>query len=226
MSLVPNLIDAMRYGSSRKIEIPQIEEILQNVLPRIMIGLPAACIGINEDQANHLFEKIQRLNHSIFVLKDANFIQDWYQVLMRIADHPGSHTMINAQVHRILFERKIYDSEKISDRIHYHLSKGASSMEQALWIEGFLYGSAMILIHHFNFWKIVDDWLASVPKDQFMEMVPVLRRTFAEFSPAEKRKLSYFARHGRKEVKTEKRNLNQERVRIIMPMLEKIFMGG
>ncbi len=224
MSLVPNLIDAMRYGSSRKLDITQIEEILQNVLPRIMIGLPAACIGINEEQAEVLFEKIQRLNHSVFVLKDADYIQDWYQVLIRIADHSGSQTMINAQVHRILFERKIYNNEKISERIHYHLSKGASSMEQAMWIEGFLYGSAMILIHHFDFWKIVDDWLEAVPEDQFMEMVPVLRRTFAEFSPAEKRKLSYFARHGRKDIKIESRNLNQERVRVIMPTLRKIFL--
>jgi len=224
MSLVPNLIDAMRYGSSRELDVTQIEEILDKVLPRIMIGLPAASIGINEEQAQDLFEKIQRFNHSIFVLKDADFIQDWYQVMIRIAEHPGSQPMINAQVHRILFERKIYNDEKISERMHYHLSRGASTMEQAMWIEGFLFGSAMILIHHFPFWKIVDDWLDAVPEDQFNEMVPVLRRTFAEFSPAEKRKLAYYARHGRKEKISVKRNLNQERVRVVMPMLKKIFV--
>lgn len=224
MSLVPNLIDAMRYGSSRELDISQIEEILDKVIPRIMIGLPNACIGINEEQAQDIFEKIQRFNHSIFVLKDPDFIQDWYQVMIRIAEHPGSQTMINAQVHRILFERKIYNDEKISERMHYHLSRGASTMEQAMWIEGFLFGSAMILIHHFPFWKIVDDWLDAVPEDQFKEMVPVLRRTFAEFSPAEKRKLSYYARHGRQERIAVKRNLNQERVRVLMPMLKKIFV--
>jgi len=224
MSLIPNLIDAMRYGSSRKLDIPQIEEILQNVLPRIMIGLPASCIGINEEQANHLFEKIQRLNHSIFVLKDDDYIQDWYQVLIRIAENQGSHNILNAQVHRILFERKIYDHEKISVRMHFHLSTGASTMEQAMWIEGFLFGSAMILIHHYPFWKIIDDWLGAVPEEQFMEMVPVLRRTFADFTPAEKKKLAFYARHGRQEKITAKRNLNQERVRVIMPMLKKIFV--
>jgi len=224
MSLVPNLIDAMRYGSSRELDISQIEVILEKVLPRIMIGLPAACIGINEEQAQDLFQKIQRFNHSIFVLKDADFIQNWYQVMIRIAEHPGSQTMINAQVHRILFERKIYSNDKISERMHYHLSRGASTMEQAMWIEGFLFGSAMILIHHFPFWKIVDDWLDAVPEDQFNEMVPVLRRTFAEFSPAEKRKLAYFARHGRKAKVKINRDLNQERVRVIMPMLKKIFI--
>jgi len=84
----------------------------------------------------------------------------------------------------------------------------------------------MILIHHFPFWKIVDDWLDEVPEDQFNEMVPVLRRTFAEFSPAEKRKLIYYARHGRQEKLLEKRNLNQERVRVVMPMLKKIFVDS
>lgn len=225
MTLVPNLIDAMRYGSSRKLDIPQIEEILQNVLPRIMIGLPASCIGINEEQANVLFEKIQRLNHSIFILKDPDFIQDWYQVMIRIAEHQGSQTMLNALVHRILFERKIYSDAKISERMHYHLSSGAGSLEQAQWIEGFLHGSAMILIHHYPFWKIVDDWLSAVEESRFMEIVPVLRRTFAEFSPAEKRKLAYYARHGRKEKLVESRSLNQERVRAIMPILEKIFIS-
>ncbi len=224
MVLVPNLIDAMRYGSTRKLDVSQIEEILQNVLPRIMIGLPATCIGINEDQANELFEKIQRLNHSIFVLKNADYIHDWYQVLMKIAEHPNSHTILDAQVHRILFERKIFSSEKVSQRMHYQLSVNAPSMEQAQWVEGFLYGSAMILIHHYPFWKIVDDWLDEVEESHFMEIVPVLRRTFSEFSPAEKRKLIHYAKHGRKEKVIEKRSFNQERIRIIMPVLEKIFI--
>ena len=224
MVLVPNLIDAMRYGSTRKLDVTQIEEILQNVLPRIMIGLPATCIGINEDQANELFEKINRLNHSIFILKDPGYIHDWYQALIKIAEHPNSHTILDAQVHRILFERKIYSSEKVSQRMHYQLSVNAPSMEQAQWVEGFLYGSAMILIHHYPFWKIVDDWLDEVEEARFMEIVPVLRRTFAEFSPAEKRKLIHYARHGRQEKSVEKRSLNQERIRIIMPVLEKIFM--
>jgi len=224
MVLVPQLIDAMRYGSTRKLDIHQIEEILKNVLPRIMIGLPATCIGINEDQANEIYEKIQRLNHSIFVLKNADYIHDWYQVLIKIAEQAGSHTMLNALTHRILFERKIYSSEKVSKRMHYQLSSGAQSMEQALWIEGFLYGSAMILIHHFPFWKIVDDWLDEVEENHFMEIVPVLRRTFAEFTPAEKRKLIHYARNGRHEKPTEKRSLNQERIRVIMPVLEKIFI--
>ncbi len=224
MVLVPQLIDAMRYGSTRKLDIHQIEEILKNVLPRIMIGLPATCIGINEDQANEIYEKIQRLNHSIFVLKNADYIHDWYQVLIKIAEQAGSHTMLNALTHRILFERKIYSSEKVSKRMHYQLSSGAQSMEQALWIEGFLYGSAMILIHHFPFWKIVDDWLDEVEENHFMEIVPVLRRTFAEFTPVEKRKLIHYARNGRHEKPTEKRSLNQERIRVIMPVLEKIFI--
>jgi len=224
MVLVPQLIDAMRYGSTRKLDVIQIEEILKNVLPRIMIGLPATCIGINEDQANEIYEKIQRMNHSIFVLKNADYIHDWYQVLIKIAEQAGSHTMLNALTHRILFERKIYSSEKVSKRMHYQLSVGAQSMEQALWIEGFLYGSAMILIHHYPFWKIVDDWLDEVEESHFMEIVPVLRRTFAEFTPAEKRKLIHYARNGRHEKPREKRSLNQERIGVIMPVLEKIFI--
>ena len=97
-------------------------------------------------------------------------------------------------------------------------------MEQAQWIEGFLYGSAMVLIHHYPFWKIVDDWLDNVEKSHFMEIVPVLRRTFSEFSAAEKRKLLHYSRHGRKEKVELKRSFNQERIRVIMPLLEKIII--
>ena len=224
MTLVPNLIDAMRYGSARKLEVPQIEEILNNVLPRIMIGLPAACIDIDEEQANEMYEKIQRLNHSILTLQNSSFLQDWFQVLIKIAEHHSSQTLINAQVHRLLFERNIYAAEKISTKMHYQLSMNVPAMDQAQWVEGFLHGSGMILIHHFPFWKIVDDWLEEVEEHRFMEIVPILRRTFSEFSDAEKKKLSYFARHGRQEKAVEKRSLNQERIRVIMPLLEKVFI--
>ena len=100
------------------------------------------------------------------------------------------------------------------------MSIGAPSLD----IEGFLFDSAIILIHHYPFWKIVDDWLDEVEESHFMEIVPVLRRTFAEFSPIEKKKLIHYSRHGRQEKPIEKRSLNQERIRIIMPVLEKIFI--
>ncbi len=44
-------------------------------------------------------------------------------------------------------------------------------------------------------WKMVDDWVKQLEGDAFTQVLPLLRRTFANFSPAERRKMGEKAKH-------------------------------
>ena len=65
------------------------------------------------------------------------------------------------------------------------------------WIEGFLRGSGLILLHNGELWQILDEWVASLKSEAFMLLLPLLRRTFSTFAPPERRQLGERLTRGR-----------------------------
>ena len=60
------------------------------------------------------------------------------------------------------------------------LTVGVPPARAAAWIEGFLAGGGLLLVHDERLLSLVDGWLAGIPADTFVEVLPLLRRTFAE----------------------------------------------
>ena len=56
-----------------------------------------------------------------------------------------------------------------------------------MWLEGFLAGDAVLLLHEPQLLGVIDGWVTSVQPDVFDDLLPLLRRTFSEFAPAERR---------------------------------------
>ena len=49
MNALPPLVNAIRYGSTRQLDITALEKVINQMVPRICIGLPAACTAIDEE---------------------------------------------------------------------------------------------------------------------------------------------------------------------------------
>ena len=78
------------------------------------------------------------------------------------------------------------------------LSTAADPAQAAAWVEGFLKGSGLVLLHDQALLSVVDNWLTTLPADKFTTLLPLLRRTFATFTPPERRQIGEWARHGRR----------------------------
>jgi hypothetical protein len=97
--------------------------------------------------------------------------------------------MVTGKACRLLLDGGAYNVEQVASRLSYATSRAADPMTAALWVEGFLSGSGLVLIHNPGLWKIVDDWVTGLTDDHFTETLPLLRRTFSQFSPAERRQM-------------------------------------
>lgn len=53
----------------------------------------------------------------------------------------------------------------------------------------------MLLLHDDRLWQIVDAWLASLTDDTFTRILPLIRRTFAQFPCTERNQLGARAKH-------------------------------
>ncbi len=75
------------------------------------------------------------------------------------------------------------------------LTVGVPPAHAAAWVEGFLAGGGLLLVHDERLLGLVDGWLADIPADTFVEVLPLLRRTFGAFSGPERRALGERARN-------------------------------
>ncbi len=223
MDALPSLVNIIRYGSSRQIDLTAVTTVIDQIIPRICIGLPNACINIDEDTASDIFDKIVAINRALHTLNESQHIQHWYETLSKIMGMTINGTLVGLST-RILFDKRFIDTEITSTYMHLALSKGNETLFSAQWIAGFLNGSGLLLIHQENLWQIMDEWLANLEAERFMEILPVLRRTFSKFSHPERQKMMALAKRGKLSTTTRKEEnlmaINQERVAKVLPTLK------
>jgi len=66
----------------------------------------------------------------------------------------------------------------------------------AAWLEGFLKGSGTILLIDEDLWSLVRNWVSELDEENFVQLLPLLRRTFAHYSSSERRKLGEKVKQG------------------------------
>jgi len=84
-------------------------------------------------------------------------------------------------------------TEETGRRLRLALSPGSDPAYAAAWLEGWLRGSGLLLLHDEALWTVLDAWLAGLGGEAFVMVLPLLRRAFAAFPPAERRQLGELA---------------------------------
>jgi hypothetical protein len=92
-------------------------------------------------------------------------------------------------------------------RFRAALSVGVSPAAKAAWAEGFLgspsadghpgsggSGGGLLLVHDGDLLGVLDEWVASLGAEEFVEVLPLLRRTFGGFAGPERAAIGRAAR--------------------------------
>jgi hypothetical protein len=66
------------------------------------------------------------------------------------------------------------------------LSVAAPADDGAAWLDGFLSGESVLLVHDPALLAIVDEWVSGIAEATFEDLLPLLRRTFSRFQPPER----------------------------------------
>jgi hypothetical protein len=69
------------------------------------------------------------------------------------------------------------------------LTVGVPVARAAAWIEGFLTGDGVLLVHDERLLRLVDGWLTAIAPEAFVEVLPLLRRTFSEYPAPQRRQI-------------------------------------
>ena len=189
LDALPPLTEVHRYGNVRQTDVSLISSILHGLVPRLFIAVPRAGINIDEDAAQLLWKKLVAADRALVILGNAEFIEGWRAALLRMAGSEAVHAVLNGYAHRVLYDANVLQFDALQRAFTLTLSPGNEPVVAAAWIEGLLSGSGAVLIHDDRLRTLLDGWLREVSSAHFVQVLPLLRRTFAQFPAAERRQL-------------------------------------
>ncbi|WPQ64241.1 DUF5682 family protein [Chitinophaga sancti] len=196
MTVLPNLVQISRYGNVRKTDAALVEGIINSMITRICISLPAACTSLAEDAAAQLLELFYNMNDAILLLQQDDLTTQWQQTLSYIAHNNNTSPVIGGYATRLLSDHRQITGAELVKAFSFAMSTANPPAVAAAWLEGFLKGSGTLLLVDNDLWTVVNNWMNQLEQDTFTQLLPLLRRTFSGFSKPERRKLGEKAKSG------------------------------
>ncbi|MGC0315782.1 DUF5682 family protein [Kitasatospora acidiphila] len=186
---LPALVRALRYGDVRGTDARALDGVARSLADRIRVGLAPACIGLDAEGATAMRQRIDAVHTAVGLLAgpaDRSVADRWAAALAGLSRREptagpatGVPGLLRGRAVRLLLDDGRLDSAAAGQRLRLALSRAGAPSDAAGWVEGFLAGGGALLLHDPRLLALLDDWLAEVPEDAFIELLPLLRRTFA-----------------------------------------------
>lgn len=188
MEALPPLARVARYGDVRGTRSEQVLPIAEGMFERVVVGLRAACSGLDDDASERMIAAMAAAREALDLLDRADLKQEWFDRLRRLATD-DLHGVIRGWCVRQLLEAGLLEQGELKRLTQTALSPAVDAAQAAAWASGLLRGSGLLLLHRDELWPVFDAWLASLSSEAFVELLPLLRRAFADFSPSERRQM-------------------------------------
>ncbi|MFE3550168.1 DUF5682 family protein [Streptomyces kronopolitis] len=204
---LPALVRSVRYGDVRGTEPAALREVATGLAERVFVGLPPACASLDAEGAAAMREPLDATHQAVGLLARPEPGQRpapdglrarWAAVLHTVSARDAVPGLLRGRAVRLLLDDGELGEEESARLMALALSPGTPPADAAGWIEGFVGGGdgGMLLVHDARLLALVDGWLTGVPDAAFTDVLPLLRRTFAEYETGVRRTLGELIRRG------------------------------
>src|SRR5262249_7200185 len=177
-----------------------------------------------------MFERIVSVNAAIGLLQNEERLVVWRGAMKRLADQRGLHGLVAGRCCRLLVDAGAIAADEAARRLSLALSTANEPAQAASWIEGFLKGSGLLLLHDETLWRTLDEWVTELPNDGFTALAPLLRRTFSTFTSPERKRIGELAPGGMTGVsraaigaQSRHEDFDQTRAETVLPLLARLL---
>jgi hypothetical protein len=201
MDALPALARAQRYGDVRQTDTQALRKVSEVLVVRICAGIRQAVASLDATNAAIMRRRLDAVNSAIGLLTESVDAADdsapatqpdlrsrWLATLTSMVDRTDVHGLLLGRIVRLLL-----DADQLSDvpvRLLRALSAGVPAADKGAWVDGFFADGALLLIHDAELRGLLDDWVCQLDDAQFVDMLPLLRRTFGTFADAERQAIA------------------------------------
>jgi hypothetical protein len=227
MAAIPALARTLRYGDVRRTDVAGLATVTTSLLGRVYAGLPSAVGSLSDEAAKILRDRIDGVHAAIGLLDDADARERWLGMLSSLAGRDDLHGLLAGRLARLLLDAGRLDAAEARRRLRLPLTVGTPPAHGAAWVEGFLAGGGLLLVHDDALLDLLDGWLADIPADAFDAVLPLLRRTFGAFEAGERRAIGEKIAGGRPgSAEADSLGFDDSRADLVLPTLRLLLGRG
>jgi hypothetical protein len=234
LDALPPLAQIARYSDVRGARADEVRPVYEALFERALIGLPNACLSLDDDAATNMIESIGHAHESVTLLDNAGQRGEWIATLRGLSARDGVHGLVRGRCLRLLLELRALEEGELQQRARLALSPAVPAPEAATWIEGVVRGPALTLLSQDGLWQALDAWLIEQSPESFIALLPPLRRAFSEFESPERRLMGKKVRElsgasaavGAGAVPGKIIEVDEARAALVLPVLSQILGGG
>jgi hypothetical protein len=223
MAAIPALARTVRYGDVRRSDVAAVAAVVRGLLARVYAALPPAASALSDEAATALRDHIDAVHTAVALLGDEVERTRWLDTLEAIAVRDDLHGLLAGRLTRLLHDAGRLSADEAGRRLGRALTAGVPAATGGAWVEGFLAGGGLLLMHDDALLSLVDDWLAAIPPDAFTEILPLLRRTFGTFATGERRGIGERVAGGTIATRTTTAVLDRETAALSLPTLSALL---
>lgn len=189
MQALPPLVRTLRYGDVRGTDTGSLARVVDALLARVCAGLPAAVGSLDADAAGHVRTAVDAVHGAVALHDRPAAIDLWLRAVRSVADRRDVAPVLVGRAVRLLRDVGRLTPPECADRLSRALSAAVPTADRAAWVDGFLSGGGALLVHDRDLLALLDGWVVSLPPQDFVDVLPLVRRTFSGFTAPERRQV-------------------------------------
>jgi hypothetical protein len=179
----------IRFGDVRQLDPSPLKPLLEQLFLEGALSLVGAA-GCDLAAAKKMVSGMDELNK---VALDYSALIDeplWIGELQKLARADYLNPLLSGYACALLVERNLISNEELAKEVSRRLSPGIEADLGAGWFEGLAKRNRYALLTRLALWEQLAIYVASLNDDEFKRALVFLRRSFGDFSPAEKRSIT------------------------------------
>ncbi|MFM8396040.1 MAG: DUF5682 family protein [Acidobacteriota bacterium] len=221
----PPLVRLEEYGSIHQqddapIDLRMIAPVVERTINRLAIGLARLALPGALRPTPRRLDLLVTVDQAMGLAGRQTRGAIWTATLRQLADSPTTPPGLAGRATLLLWQAGCLTAADLEKMIGRALSPTLPPLAAVEWIDGFFRQTGLLLVQDHQLLELLDRWLAGLDEEQFMATLPLLRRTFATFSPHERR---HIAAQLRQQPPSPPANLEAERVALVIPTLGRLL---
>ena len=186
---IPPLATVLRYGTAREMPVDELRLLVTSLTEAVCSGLVYACRSLQIEEAAALRGKLAALDRAVLIIESEPITAAWRRALKRLANDNDARAILRGFAVRALYDQGELAAAEAGGHLSRALSRAVPPSEAAHWLDGFLGEAGQILLYDTVLVGLIDAWIVGLSEDDFVALLPMLRRAFASFDRSERRRL-------------------------------------
>jgi hypothetical protein len=188
MSAIAPLVRVLRYGTARKMPEDALRALVTALSVEVNAGVRVASHSLDKDAAQARVQAMRAYDESLGLFADESLTANWRRQLGLMVDDDQVAAAVAGLSLRRLHDLGVWEFNAVAAAFSRHT--GGQALENAgAFLESFLSGGSELILQDQPLLELVDGWLCELDEKDFVESLPMLRRSFAGFDAVARRRL-------------------------------------